>query len=366
MTAAITQSYGVLAQVIADSSAVHRRLDQLTLQASSGLKSDSYAGLGPSAHIPLDLHPQLAALQTCQDNIDAASGSLQVTQSAMTQMQQIASDFRAQLNNLNGLNTQDVDVIAASARDALTQVANLLDTQYGSVYVFAGQDAGTAPVPAPDAITTSPFFTDIATAVAGLSGSDADTTFGQAVSIASVGGTSPFSAYLSQPVGNPAPPPAQNINRPLVQTGPVRFQPVGLLASANCYATSSGQFSTQTSAVRDLMCSLAVIGSLGSSQASDPNFAGLVQDTRSCLSGAVDTLATEAGALGNVQSSLTAARTQLADTAAALTAQVSSAEDADMAGTLSNLSQVQTQLQASYQLIAGLSGLSLVKFLPAG
>jgi flagellar hook-associated protein 3 FlgL len=47
-----------------------------------------------------------------------------------------------------------------------------------------------------------------------------------------------------------------------------------------------------------------------------------------------------------------------------LTAQASSAEDVDMAATLSQISLVQTQLQASYQLIAGQSGLSLVKFLP--
>ena len=37
-----------------------------------------------------------------------------------------------------------------------------------------------------------------------------------------------------------------------------------------------------------------------------------------------------------------------------------------MAATLSQLSLVQTQMQASYQLIAALSGLSLVKFLPVG
>jgi flagellar hook-associated protein 3 FlgL len=75
-------------------------------------------------------------------------------------------------------------------------------------------------------------------------------------------------------------------------------------------------------------------------------------------------MAQDAGALGNVQSSLTATQTRLADTQTALTAQVSSAEDVDMAKTLSQLSLVQTQMQASYQLIAGMSGLSLVKFLP--
>jgi hypothetical protein len=36
-----------------------------------------------------------------------------------------------------------------------------------------------------------------------------------------------------------------------------------------------------------------------------------------------------------------------------------------MAQTLSALTQTQTQLQASYQLIAGVQAMSLVKFLPA-
>jgi flagellar hook-associated protein 3 FlgL len=66
-----------------------------------------------------------------------------------------------------------------------------------------------------------------------------------------------------------------------------------------------------------------------------------------------------------VQSSLTATQTQLGDTQTALTGQVSAAEDVDMASTLSQLTQVQTQMQASYQLIATLGGMSLAKFLPA-
>jgi len=68
--------------------------------------------------------------------------------------------------------------------------------------------------------------------------------------------------------------------------------------------------------------------------------------------------------LGNRQTALTSQQTELSDTAAALTTQLSSAQDVDMASTLSNISLVQTQLQASYQVISGMSGLSLVKFLP--
>ncbi len=71
----------------------------------------------------------------------------------------------------------------------------------------------------------------------------------------------------------------------------------------------------------------------------------------------------DVGVLGNTQARLATTKTQLADAATALTNQVSSAEQVDMAATLSRITQTQTQLQASYQLIAGSSGLSLVKYL---
>ena len=115
--------------------------------------------------------------------------------------------------------------------------------------------------------------------------------------------------------------------------------------------------------MRDLLRGLATIGSLSSSQLNIPDFQDLVQDTRTSLSGAIDVMAADVGVLGNTQSSLTTTQTQLANTSDALTSQVSSAEDADMTSTLSQISLAQTQLQASYQLIATLSSLSLAKIL---
>ena len=98
----------------------------------------------------LDLRPQIANLQTWQNNVDAATGRMSVAQSALTQIQSIAANFYAQLNNVQGVNASAMDTIAASARDALRQVAGLLDTQDGGVYVFAGQDTANPPVPDPD------------------------------------------------------------------------------------------------------------------------------------------------------------------------------------------------------------------------
>jgi flagellar hook-associated protein 3 FlgL len=293
-----------------------------------------------------------------------------VAQSALTQIQSIASSFYAQLNNLSGASASDMDTIAASARDALQQVAGLLDTQDGSTYVFAGQDSGNPPVPDPDNIasTTTPngFFATINVVVSklGQPGYDA-TTVEQATLDASkftgvAGPPSPFSDYLSQ-----NDPPAL----PSVQVGQNQTEITGLSASHNGLipqpAPDTTNFTTTGSYMRDVLRALATIGSLSSTQANVADLPNLVQNTRTSLSGAISAMAQDAGALGNVQSSLTTTQSRLTDTQTALTGQVSSAENVDMAATLSQLSLVQTQMQASYQLIATLSGLSLAKFLPA-
>jgi flagellar hook-associated protein 3 FlgL len=153
----------------------------------------------------------------------------------------------------------------------------------------------------------------------------------------------------------------------VVQVGADSTVQVGLLASANSYANSSDtSTSTTGSYMRDLMRALATIGSMTASQVNDPNFAALVDDTRTSLNGVVSAMGTDIGVLGSAQSNLTTTQTQLSDTQTALTTQVSNVQDVDMAATLSNLTQTNTQLQASYQLIATESALSLAKFLPAG
>ncbi|MBV8523089.1 MAG: hypothetical protein JOY71_13360 [Acetobacteraceae bacterium] len=350
--------YGILSTLVANSASVKQRLDTLTEQASTGRVADAYAGLGQGASVSLRLRPILAHEQVWQDGIDSALGRLQVTNTAMTAIQKVASDLYAQLNNLNGLSGQEVDSIAASARDALKQVAGLLDTKDGDTYVFAGQDSANAPVPNPDAILSSGFYTQISAAVGALATNGAASTAAATLAVASSNapGSSPFSALLSQPASALA---GQYAS---VVTGEGERTSVGLLASSNGYVASQGS-STTGSYMRDLLRSLATIGSLNSTQADAPGFADLVADTRTSLSGAISTMAADVGAMGNAGSRLSDQKATLADAATALSTQVSGAEDVDMAATLSSLSLVQTQLQSSYQLIANSQTLSLVKYL---
>jgi len=359
-----------LTKLIQDSQATHAQLNKISNQVSTGLIADNYAGLGTGAPVSLNLHPQIASMQAWQNNVDAATGRMSVAQSSLTQIQSIAANFYAQLNNVQGVNTSAIDTIAASARDALRQVAGLLDTQDGGVYVFAGQDTGNPPVLNPDQITDTTanptgFFATISSAVSllGQPGHDAATvaqaTLAAARCTGVAGPPSPFSNFLSK-----SDPPAL----PSVQVGQNLTETTGLSASHNGLIPSTvddGSSTTTGSYMRDVLRGLATIGSLSSSQANVAGFQDLVQNTRTSMSGAIGAMARDAGVLGNVQSSLTATQSRLADTQTALTGQVSSAEEVDMAAALSKLTQVQTQMQASYQLIATLNSLSLAKFLPA-
>jgi len=352
-------SFQALGSLIDGMTRVRQKFDTLTQQASSGLISNTYAGLGGTAPVALSLGPRIDNLQVAQSNIAAASGPAQVIQTAMTQIGSIAATLASEMPTLGGLNPTGIDTITANARSALVQVGDLLNSQYGGVYVFAGQDSANPPVPNADQIATSGFFAQISAAVGSLAANGAATTIATTLSVASsnTAGNSPFSAYLSQPT--------TAISPPSVATGDGQSQTIGLLASGNTSSVSMGS-STTGSYMRDLMRALATVGSMSSTQVSDPNFALLVSDTQTSVNGAITAMSTDVGILGEQQSRLTNLSVSLGDTATVLTGQLSAAQNVDMASTLSNLSFTQTQLQESYQLISAENGMSLAKYLPVG
>ncbi len=351
----ISGDYGTLGLLVSDSATIKGQLDTLTAQAASGRVADTVGALGTATQTSLDLRPQIAHLQAKQTAIGAATGPMGVTQAAMTRIASIMSDFNASLAGENDVTPGQVDSIATSAKSALTEVASLLDSTDGSTYVFAGADSANPPVPNPDAITSSAFYTQIGAAVGGLAANGAAATASATLAVAAsnAAGTTPFSAALS---GSGASQAAQ------LNLGDGTAVQVGLLANRNTLATSGGT-STTGSFMRDLLRGLATMANLSSSQAGAAGFTALVQDTRTSLANATTALGQEAGALGDTQSRLAAMQTQSADASTALTLQVSAVEDVDPATTLTQLSQVQTQLTASYKLIAGLKGMSLADYI---
>lgn len=311
---------GLLARLADNSAAVRRQLDTASTQASTGRISERYAGLGVGAKTSLDLRPQLARGVGWQSNIDGAAGRLGVAQAALQRIGAIAANFYAKAGALNGLVPSEADSIAAAATNALNEVGQILNSKFGDVFVFAGQDTANPPLPDSSAATV-----------------------GAAV-LASDTAVAPFSATLGAAV-------------PTIEVGEGHRVQVGVLATANTLTASAPP--TTGSYIRDILRGLATL----TTATTGPGLPALAAEVRTRLGGAISALGIEAGALGDVQSSLSARRDQLSDVATALTRQVSDAEDVDMAATLTRVSLLQTQLQASYRLIAGVKDLSLAQFI---
>jgi len=353
--------HGVLARIGADAASQRTALDVLTRQVASGRRAQGFADLGAQTAAVLGLDADRAVNEAWQANVSAATGRMRAGLAAIDRIMEIAARLNADLARLNGLDGPSVDVIAADARAALREVAGLLNTQYAGAYVFAGQDSANPPVPDADAILSSGFYTQIAAAVGGLAGAGAAATAAATLGIAASNapGTSPFSAFLSRPAA------ALQAERAQVETGMRRYEATGLLASANSAVPSQGT-STTGAYMRDVLRALATVGAMDSSQLAIADYPALVRDTRESLRGAIAAMGADAGVFGDGVARLEAIRARAGERADAARAGAAAVTDVDMAAALSRLSQLQTQLQASYQMIAQVSGLSLARFLSGG
>jgi flagellar hook-associated protein 3 FlgL len=352
---------GTLAQTTANTELIQQRIDQLSEETSTGLLSQTYdgldsGGLGSGAAQALDLTAQLAQNATDQTNVSEATTIANETQSALGQIETLASSFAQSITSQLTSGVSSTDALATTARSTLSEIADLLNTKVGDTYIFAGQDSSNPPIPSGNDITSSSFFTAISNAVANLSTTGAAGVEAATLSASESGSaTSPFSATL------------EASNAPAtVDLGGGEFVQTGVLADQNTDAVSTGVGTTSTgSYIRDLLRGLATVGSLSSSQANDPNFETLLQDTLTSVQNANTALNTDIAGLGSRQDRLTTAATDLTDTATVLNTQLSNVQDANLAEVATELSTAQTQLQSSYQVIASLGQLSLAKFLPA-
>jgi flagellar hook-associated protein 3 FlgL len=341
---------GLLAQLVADSTAEQTQLDQLTQQSASGQVAETYGGLGDVAHVSIDLRPQMAEIGAWQQNIATANTQLSTTQSVLNQLSSIASTFDNDALGTAMDSASGAATVATQAQSALQQVVSLLNQQSDGQYPFGGAASQTPPI---DTNALSTFSAAVSAEVGGLdSATDISTLVGNIVTDAAA------SSFACQ-------------NTPLTRPGSAAIEaqvgaglsvPVAFVAGVNSYAQQNGT-GTTGSCIRDLVAGLAGLAGLANTQATQPTLQSYGTAIAQLLQGAGNALATEEAGFGQVQQNLTTQGTNLSDTLNTLTTQVSGVEDVNMTATATALSQVQTQLQASYKLIAELPDLSLVNFM---
>ena len=349
---------GPIGRLDAGAMLLRQRLDLLTRQVSDGRRGPGYGDIAPEARRAIDLRADVARREAWQGTISRALAHTEVTQKALGRMEQIATQFYQEAIRLDGTSGARISAVAAQARAAMAEFATLLNERYAGEYIFGGTDSANPPIPDPQGIAGSGMATDIAAAVAGLGGGNAAAVAAatRAAALSDAAGTTPFSAFLSDP--------AQGLGEPRRSVPSAEGERVayGIHANRNAAATSEGE--TTGSWARDILRGLATLAAMDPAQAAlGSDFTELMATVRDGMRSAIDALGEERGALGATEQRLEATSRRHAEVSVALRGQLAGIEEVDLAETISRLQATQTQLQASYQAISLVSGLTLTRFL---
>jgi flagellin-like hook-associated protein FlgL len=348
-----------LGRIPADAAALRERMELLTWQNANGHRGDTYGELGTDARRAIDLRAELMRREAYDAAASRALGRTATAQATLQRLADIAEEFMQEAVTLSGGEAARVGTVAAAARAALEEVAGLLNATHAGEYIFGGSDTATPPVKDAQGIAGSAMAARIATAVAGLGGGNAAAVLAETAAAAtdtSAAG-SVFSGFLEDPAEG-----GGEARRSLL-VGDGEVVAYGLFANRNAAAVSEGD-ATVGAWSRDLLRSLATLAALTPAQAAEGvDYQALLETVRDGLRSAHDALGEEAGALGQVEARLEQSRSQHGTLTAALTRQLGEAEEVDFASVLTELQELQAQLEASYRAIAMLSGLTLTQFL---
>lgn len=355
MSDAISSGFGMMPTLLRGVGKLSAQNDALTAQMTSGVKSDSYAGLGDQAYEAISLEPQISATNSWQTNLAQIQTNLSATQTALSSINTIASSLQATLLSLKTLSSaSSIFTASDSAKQQLTQLTALLNTKSGDSYVFAGTASDQPPVTSPD-LASSSLVTSIMTAVSqvGALGAPATEALTMASAVDNSAAGSVFSAQLSVSAV------AASTFIPQVQVGRGDSIATGIVVTEGSVAT--GQ--STGSPIRDLIRALATVAGLSGADSSKPDFQSLLTDTSSQLNTATEGLIGFTASVGLLQVNATSRSSAMSDTNVALRSQLDAVKGSDPVTTRTQQIAVQNQLTASYNLIADMKTLNLAQYI---
>jgi flagellar hook-associated protein 3 FlgL len=332
----------------------------LQTQAASGKKSQTFAGLGTDALSSEQSRASLGSLTNYDTNITNGQTRLNIMGSAITQIQQQADALSAAMASQIQDGNFDMTSLHSLASNALSYIKELLNQQDGGNYVFGGADTSTPPMTDGGALDTYAQ-TNITQWTAGTITTDqlissyqdraqmTDTTMG-------------YSATLSS--GN-----AKNVAIKADDNAEVDYTTLAndpairnIVAAATMIMNMTGQLNQVATTGSDPPGTVTAPGATASEQQQNfyKVFNGLI-GTINTASTAVNQIS---GKIGYAQASLQTIQGDHTLDENTLQSQIGNAEDVDLNEVAVKLSSLQTQLQASYQITASLSKLSLAYILP--
>jgi flagellar hook-associated protein 3 FlgL len=337
--------------------AMNTQLNTLTSEASSGLKVNPASAMGSNAALLYRLQMDADQQNTLQTTATNAGSQLAVAQNALTAIGSAVQTISNASISVNAATAQGELAVASQAVSTMSQVVALLNTQYAGNSLFAGNATANPPMLGADA-PGGPLdaVNQVLSAAVAANG-------GQPLTAANVQTLLTGPDGLSSIFNNTNSNSALNYNSAFY-TAPDDGKPTQVLIGQN--QTMSYNVKGNQPAFTNLMQGLSMLTMLGASstQLDSTAKSAILTQASTLIGQAQGQLIATQGQLGAVQGQLTqvAAAQQVA--ASNTAQQITTFESADQAATATQLSALQVQLQASYQVTADLSQLTLSHYLP--
>lgn len=355
-------SYSGMSQMDSLIDAMTSQLNGMVNEVASGEVTNPAQTMGTSASLLYQLQAQSTQETTLQTSIGVASQQLDTVQAVMGSIGSLAQSvsdagMQAQEDGTGTISGSSATLLAEQAQTAMEQVLGQLNTTYAGSALFAG-DSTNPPMQSLDATggptdTMNSILSAAVTANGGtpLSASDIDNLVNGPNGIASV-----FNGTNSNP--------AENFNG-VFYTGSASPQQTTVLIGTN----QTVQYNTQANqpAFTDLLQGLSMI-SLAGSSSSQLDSSGqnqLLTDGLQLLNNAQTELTNMQGGLGDIQSQMQNAVNLQQSAATATQQQINGYVQANTTADSTDITALQTQLQAAYELTAQISQLSLTHYMPS-
>ena len=332
------------------------QMNQIAGEIASGRSSTPMGPLGANAALLYQLHAQANQQTTLQTTVTNTLGQLDAVQGAMNSIGTAVQTVATAAINAPGTTAGGSTILANTAQGTMEQVVNLLNTQYQGKSLFSGDATDVAAMQSPNA-TGGPAATMNSVLAAAVSAKGGPLSASDINNL--INGTNGIASVFTDTNTNPA----MNYTGAFY-TGSTDNKPSTVLVGTG--QTTQYNTAANQPAFRDLMQGLSMLGLLNapSSQLDDSAKAELQNQGSAMISQAQNELTMQQGVLGVTQANLQHVADDQQSAASATQAQILNFEQANVTADSTMLTALQTQLQASFDITAKISQLSLASYLP--
>jgi flagellar hook-associated protein 3 FlgL len=301
-------THGLYQSVLGNALGIQGRLATTTTQESSGLVSSQAAGLGSNSARLLNLQSELSNAGRWSANASTASDRVQQMYTAVGNIVDLVSSLKSTISSaMSGTSSSGTaETVSTAAQNALQDMVSQINTQLDGRYLFGGSDTDTAPADLTDYPAATP-----------PSATTADTSYYQ---------------------------------------GDDQLATVSVSSESRITYGVSGSTPAFELALR--AAAMAV-----SAATSDPVDSDALSDAYDLLTTATAKLGALQEGLSNTSNRLTAAKSAQDSFSTYLQSIVSDIKNVDAAETMTKVTELQTQLEASYSAVSAVLKLRLTDYL---